>query len=66
MINKMGVSRQVSPTELEALLLSHRDVEDAAVVGVPHVRLGEAPRAHVVLRAGTTLRPRDLEKFVEG
>ncbi|XP_069987725.1 uncharacterized protein [Penaeus vannamei] len=56
---------QVSPTELEALLLSHRDVEDAAVVGVPHVRLGEAPRAHVVLRAGTTLRPRDLEKFVE-
>ncbi|XP_047485125.1 4-coumarate--CoA ligase 1-like [Penaeus chinensis] len=56
---------QVSPTELEVLLLSHRDVEDAAVVGVPHVKLGEAPRAYVVLRSGTTLRPRELEKFVE-
>lgn len=58
--------RQVSPTELEELLLSHRDVQDAAVVGVPHVKLGEAPRAYVVLRPGTTWRPREIEKFVEG
>ncbi|XP_042883755.1 4-coumarate--CoA ligase 1-like [Penaeus japonicus] len=57
-------SLQVSPTELEALLLSHPAVEDAAVVGVPHAKLGEAPRAYVVLRSGAILRPHEIEDFV--
>ena len=32
---------QVAPTELENLLRTHEDVEDAAVIGVPHERLVE-------------------------
>jgi len=43
---------QVVPAELEALLLTHPDVLDAAVVGVPHPEGGEAPKAFVV-PAGT-------------
>jgi acyl-CoA synthetase (AMP-forming)/AMP-acid ligase II len=39
---------QVAPAELEAVLLTHPDVLDAAVVGVPHDEGGEAPKAFVV------------------
>jgi acyl-CoA synthetase (AMP-forming)/AMP-acid ligase II len=41
---------QVAPAELEALLLSHPGVADAAVVGVPDERHGEVPIAAVVPR----------------
>jgi acyl-CoA synthetase (AMP-forming)/AMP-acid ligase II len=41
---------QVAPAELESLLLTHPDVADVAVVGVPHGGGGEAPKAFVVAR----------------
>jgi acyl-CoA synthetase (AMP-forming)/AMP-acid ligase II len=41
---------QVAPAELEAVLLTHPAVLDAAVVGMPHTEGGEAPKAFVVLR----------------
>ena len=41
---------QVAPAELEALLLTHPDVADAAVVGRPDERSGEVPVAHIVPR----------------
>jgi acyl-CoA synthetase (AMP-forming)/AMP-acid ligase II len=44
---------QVAPAELEALLLTHPDVLDAAVIGVPHTEGGEAPKAFVVSSAPT-------------
>jgi 4-coumarate--CoA ligase len=39
----------VAPAELEFLLLTHPQVKDAAVIGVPCARSGELPRAYVVL-----------------
>lgn len=39
---------QVPPAELEALLLSHPEVADAAVVPVPDVEAGELPKAFIV------------------
>ena len=39
---------QVAPAELEAVLLSHPHVKDAAVIGTPHLDSGEAPKAFVV------------------
>ena len=39
---------QVSPSELEDVLRQHPGVLDVGVVGVPHERMGEAPRAYVV------------------
>ncbi|WP_020659257.1 AMP-binding protein [Amycolatopsis benzoatilytica] len=44
---------QIAPAELESVLLTHPDVLDAAVVGVPHREGGEAPKA-VVVAAGPT------------
>jgi acyl-coenzyme A synthetase/AMP-(fatty) acid ligase len=38
---------QISPTYLESILLSHKSVSEAAVVGVPADVLGEVPRAYV-------------------
>jgi acyl-CoA synthetase (AMP-forming)/AMP-acid ligase II len=39
---------QVAPAELEAVLLAHPEVADAAVVGVPDEEAGEVPAAFVV------------------
>ena len=45
---------QVPPAELEAVLLSHPAVADAAVVPLKDVECGEIPRAFVVLRGIAT------------
>jgi acyl-CoA synthetase (AMP-forming)/AMP-acid ligase II len=42
---------QVAPAELEAVLLSHPAVADAAVVGAADEEAGEVPKAFVTLRA---------------
>ncbi|CAK7228512.1 hypothetical protein SBRCBS47491_006929 [Sporothrix bragantina] len=41
----------VAPAELEDTLLSHPNVADVAVIGVPHDYSGEVPRAYVVLKS---------------
>lgn len=44
----------VAPAELEALLLTHPSIADAAVVGMPDEACGEVPRAFVVRRSEVT------------
>jgi len=41
----------VSPSEVEAVLMEHPGVVEAAVTGVPHPYAGQAVRAHVVAAA---------------
>lgn len=53
------------PAELEALLLSHQDVLDAAVVGLPDAHAGELPLAYVVPRPNSRVTPRALQDFVK-
>lgn len=57
---------QVPPAELEGVLRSHPDVQDAAVIGVPHELYGEVPRAYVVAKKGRDLSAEGLQEFVTG
>ena len=61
---------QVAPPELEAVLLSHPHIVDAAVIGVQFSRdESQLPRAYVVKRAGPDgdrLSEEDVKKFMEG
>jgi long-chain acyl-CoA synthetase len=50
----------VFPPEVEAVLLLHPDVAEAAVVGVPHPELGEDVAAFVALRSGARTSGDDL------
>ena len=52
----------VYPTDVEAVLLEHPDVQEAAVVGIPHPVLGEDIAAWVVLRDGTSLDADELRR----
>ncbi|WP_433199730.1 class I adenylate-forming enzyme family protein [Nocardia sp. CA-107356] len=48
------------PAELENALASHPAVAQVAVVGVPHEKWGETPKAVVVLRSGREASEEDL------
>jgi long-chain acyl-CoA synthetase len=50
----------VYPREIEEILLSHPDVAEAAVIGVPHRTHGEEIHAFVVRAPGATLTEQDL------
>lgn len=53
----------VFPGEVEAVLLTHMDVVEAVVIGVPDDKLGEALRAFVVARGGSALTAARLLEF---
>jgi acyl-CoA synthetase (AMP-forming)/AMP-acid ligase II len=54
---------QVAPAELEALIITHPEVSDVAVIGVPDEEAGELPKAYVV-PAGAELDPDPLMEWV--
>ncbi len=56
----------VYPADLEAILVTHPDVVDAAVIGVPSDRFGETPLALVVRRDGATIDAEALCHWVNG
>ncbi|KAH8431961.1 acyl--CoA ligase [Aspergillus melleus] len=58
---------QVSPVEVEALLLSHDCVADVAVIGVkdPIAPGNELPRAYVVRERNTIVSEKELKDFVK-
>lgn len=55
---------QVPPAELEALLLSHPAIADAAVIGIRDADGEEVPKAFVVRQPDATLTADDVMTFV--
>ncbi len=53
---------QIAPAELEALLLEHPSIADAAVVPMPDDEAGEVPKAFVVTKGNVT--PDEVKAFV--
>jgi long-chain acyl-CoA synthetase len=56
----------VYSSEVESVLSLHPAVAEAAVIGIPDAKWGEAVTAIVVPRAGTTLTPPDLIEYCRG
>ncbi len=55
---------QVAPADLEALLLAHEAVADAAVIGVPDADGNEIPKAFVVRQPGAALTADEVIAYV--
>jgi acyl-CoA synthetase (AMP-forming)/AMP-acid ligase II len=55
---------QVAPAELEAVLLTHQSVADAAVVPSPDDEAGEVPKAFVVVKDGHGLTEAEVLGYV--
>jgi len=53
----------ISSVEVEGVLLRHPAVHEAAVVGLPDAKWGEAPHAFVVLKPGGATTPEELRTF---
>ncbi len=61
-INRGG--EKVSLSEVDAALLRHPAVAEAAAFGVPHQRLGQDVAAAVVLRPGMAVTGAELQRFL--
>ncbi|CAL9215676.1 unnamed protein product [Arabidopsis halleri] len=55
---------QVAPAELEALLLTHPEITDAAVIPFPDKEVGQFPMAYVVRKTGSSLSEKSIMEFV--
>jgi long-chain acyl-CoA synthetase len=56
-------AENIYPAEIENVLYAHPAVSEAAVIGVPHDRWGETPKALVVLRADMSSSEAELIEF---
>ncbi|GER26131.1 4-coumarate--CoA ligase family protein [Striga asiatica] len=55
---------QVAPAELEAVLLTHPEIADAAVIPFPDAEVGQFPMAYVVRKKGSTLPESHVMDFI--
>ena len=61
-INVAG--HRLTTGSMEAVVAAHPDVAECAVIGVHDDLKGQIPRAFVVLKAGSTIDPADIEAEV--
>ncbi|XP_060806540.1 luciferin 4-monooxygenase [Amyelois transitella] len=56
---------QISPVEVERVILQHLGVMDAVVVGIPEKTSGELPAAFVIRRPGSNVSAQDIKDLVK-
>ena len=54
----------MAPAELEDVLISHPEIVDAAVIGIPDEAAGEVPRAFVKVKAGCQVSEKQVIDYV--
>lgn len=57
---------QVPPAEIEALLLTHHQIKDVGVIGIPDLKCGELPLAFVVKQPNSQITENDVIAYVAG
>ena len=57
---------KLSALEIEGVLLTHDDIAEVAVIGVPDDTWGEAVTAFIGLKEGASLEYADLKNWCEG
>lgn len=57
---------QVSPLEIENVIIQHPAVYQVAVTSVPHPEHGDLPVACVVKHKDSTVTAQDIKDMVEG
>lgn len=55
---------QIAPAELDDLLLTHPDIADVCVTGIPSEEHGEVPRAFVQLKPGVPATPAKAAEII--
>jgi long-chain acyl-CoA synthetase len=55
----------VYPKEVEELLMKHPEISEVAVAGIPHEEFGEAVKAWVELKPGSTLTVEMIKQWAE-
>jgi acyl-CoA synthetase (AMP-forming)/AMP-acid ligase II len=53
----------IYPADIEAALLNHPKVYDAALIGIPHERFGEIPLAVIQTRSGVIMSENEMMEF---
>ncbi len=53
----------VYPAEIESVLYAHPSIQDAAVIGVPHEKLGEDVKAFIVLKENQEITANEIKDF---
>ncbi|GJQ76619.1 hypothetical protein Trydic_g15481 [Trypoxylus dichotomus] len=55
---------QVAPAELEQILVTHPEIQDAGVIGIPDENAGEVPLAFVVKQPGAQINEEEIHKYI--
>jgi len=64
-LNLIKIFLQVSPTEIENVLIKMDGVADIAVVGIPDEKAGELPKAYIVRNAGSKISAEDVAEYLK-